>query len=251
MSSSPPRGASIKRSSAHVRFGSLADIFRPARCKSASVDSGTSRKAHCAEGGITVGAAQFFGRISTNNKRSGIFDLFSAVCARFPVSKKSRPGGRLAQASTLEEVGDGRVGQPPSVRFGQKQTYQAAIVISARDPKRTSRLLRTSMTLAGMFICRRCVRYEIGVLIAPAAIACQHSLPALFNRTILAVPVHALCAVLYHGAPRGFGGGGRLHTKHQRGEYRASGERSGHNRPPWSVSVITPNGMAAFQSSPR
>ena len=41
------------------------------------------------------------------------------------------------------------------------------------------------------------VRYEVGVLIAPAAIACQHSLPALFNRTILAVPVHALCAVLY------------------------------------------------------
>jgi hypothetical protein len=42
-----------------------------------------------------------------------------------------------------------------------------------------------------------------------------------------------------------------LQTKDQRGEYRASGERSGHNRPPWSVSVITPNGMAAFQSSPR
>jgi len=120
MLSSHLAGVSIKRSSAHVRFGSLADIL----CKSASVDSGTSRKAHCAEGGITVGAAQFFGRISTNNKRSGIFDLFSAVCARFPVSKKSRPGGRLAQASTLEEVGDGRVGQPPSVRFGQKQTYQ-------------------------------------------------------------------------------------------------------------------------------
>ena len=123
--------------------------------------------------------------------------------------------------------------------------------MSALCREQKSRLLRTSVTLAVMFICRRCGRDEIGVRIAPAAIACQHNLPALFNRIILTVPVHAFCAVLYHGAPRGFGGGGRLQTKDQRGEYGASGERSGHIRPPWSVSVITPNGMAAFQSGPR
>src|SRR5262245_7571667 len=99
-----------------------------------------------------------------------------------------------------------------------------------------------------MFIWRGCIRDEIGIRIAPAAIACQHSLPALFNRTILAVPVHALCAVLYHRAPGRFGGGGRLQTKDQCGEYSANDERSGHNRPPWSVSVITPSGIAVFQT---
>ena len=42
-------------------------------------------------GTITVGDDQSFGRISTNNMRRGMFVLFSAVCARFPVSKKYSP----------------------------------------------------------------------------------------------------------------------------------------------------------------
>lgn len=46
---------------------------------------------HCAEGGMIVGADQFLGSISTNKMRSGSFVLFSAVCARFPVSKKYSP----------------------------------------------------------------------------------------------------------------------------------------------------------------
>ena len=39
-------------------------------------------------GGITVGPVQSCGRSSTNNMRSGWSVLFSAVCTRFPVSKK-------------------------------------------------------------------------------------------------------------------------------------------------------------------
>jgi len=61
--------------------------------------------------------------------------------------------------------------------------------------------LGVSAMLPVMFICRRSVRDEIGVRIAPAAIACQHSRSTLFDWTVLAVPIHALRAVLYHGAP--------------------------------------------------
>jgi hypothetical protein len=45
-------------------------------------------RTHYGFGGITVAPPQSFGRISTNNMRSGRSVLFSAVCARFPVSKK-------------------------------------------------------------------------------------------------------------------------------------------------------------------
>jgi len=75
---------------------------------------------------------------------------------------------------------------------------------------RTSRLLRTSVTLAGVFIWCGCVLDEIGIRIAPAAIARQDIRPALFNRAILAVPVHAAVAVVSYGAPRRVGGLGRL-----------------------------------------
>ena len=84
--------------------------------------------------------------------------------------------------------------------------------MSAFCNKRTSRLLRTSVTLAVMFIWRVCVRHEIGVWIAPAPIACQNTRPALFNRAILAVPVHAAIAVIHHGAPRRGVGLSRLQT---------------------------------------
>src|SRR5262245_14380837 len=49
------------------------------------------RRTHCDLGAIIAGAAQSFGRISTTNTRSGMFVLFCAVCARFPVSKKYSP----------------------------------------------------------------------------------------------------------------------------------------------------------------
>jgi hypothetical protein len=42
-------------------------------------------------GGMTVGADQSFGRISTNRIRSGTLVLLCAVCARLPVSKKYSP----------------------------------------------------------------------------------------------------------------------------------------------------------------
>jgi catechol 2,3-dioxygenase-like lactoylglutathione lyase family enzyme len=42
----------------------------------------------------------------------------------------------------------------------------------------------------------------VAVWIAPAPIACQNIRPALFNRAVLAVPVHAAIAVIHHGAPR-------------------------------------------------
>jgi hypothetical protein len=83
-------------------------------------------------------------------------------------------------------------------------------------PQRTSRLVRTSVTLAVMFIWRVCVRDEIGVWIAPAPIASQNTRPALFNRAILAVPVHAAIAVIRHGAPRRGVGPGRLQTSKAR-----------------------------------
>src|SRR5690349_16222011 len=84
--------------------------------------------------------------------------------------------------------------------------------MSALDRRRISRLLRTSVTLAVMFIWTGCVRDEIRVRIAPAAIARQNIWPALFNRTILAVPVHAAIAVINHGAPRRVVGLRRLQT---------------------------------------
>ena len=79
-------------------------------------------------------------------------------------------------------------------------------------PQRTSRLLRTSVMLAVMFIWRVCVRDEIGVWIAPAPIASQNIRSALFNRAILAIPIHAAIAVIHHGAPRRGGGLSRLQT---------------------------------------
>lgn len=84
--------------------------------------------------------------------------------------------------------------------------------MSAFCHARTSRLLRTGVTLAGMSIWRVRVRDEIGVRIAPAPIASQNIGPALLNRAILAVPVHAAIAVIHHGAPRRGVGLSRLQT---------------------------------------
>jgi hypothetical protein len=84
--------------------------------------------------------------------------------------------------------------------------------MSAFCHKRTSRLLRTSVMLAVMFIWRGCVGDEIGVWIAPAPIASQNIRSALFNRAILAVPIHAAIAVIHYGAPRRGGGLSRLQT---------------------------------------
>ena len=69
-------------------------------------------------------------------------------------------------------------------RQGKAATFpriEGAVTLSALCQERTSRLLRTSVTLAGMFIWRGCVRDEIGVWIAPAPIASQNIRPALFN----------------------------------------------------------------------
>jgi hypothetical protein len=67
-----------------------------------------------------------------------------------------------------------------------------------------------------MFIWRVCVGDEIGVWIAPAPIASQNIRPALLNRAILAVPVHAAIAIIHHGAPRRGGGLSRLQTNKAR-----------------------------------
>jgi hypothetical protein len=101
--------------------------------------------------------------------------------------------------------------------------------MSAFCHKRTSRLLRTSVTLAVIFIWRGCVRDEIGVWIAPAPIASQNIRPALFNRAILAIPVHAAISVIHHGAPRRGVGLGRLKTNKA---YRSSNDGYG-NRAHW------------------
>ena len=65
-----------------------------------------------------------------------------------------------------------------------------------------SHLLRMSVTLAVMSIWRGCVRDEVGVRIAPAAIACQHIRPTLFDRAILAIPMIITVARRYYCAPR-------------------------------------------------
>ena len=53
---------------------------------------------------------------------------------------------------------------------------------------------------------------KLRVGIAKATIASQHIRPALFKRAILAVPVYAAIAVIYHGAPRRGVGLSRLQT---------------------------------------
>jgi len=63
-------------------------------------------------------------------------------------------------------------------------------------------LLRMNVTLSVIYIWRPCVWDEIGVWIAPAAIAGQNKWPALFNRAVLAVPIHAAIAVISYGTPR-------------------------------------------------
>jgi len=98
--------------------------------------------------------------------------------------------------------------------------------MSAFCHKRTSRLLRTSVTLAVMFIWRVCVRHEIGVWIAPAPIASQNIRPALLNRAILAVPVHAAIAVIHHGAPRRGVGLSRLQTNRAYGSNSNDGDEN-------------------------
>lgn len=98
--------------------------------------------------------------------------------------------------------------------------------MSAFCHKRTYRLLRMSVTLAVIFIWRGCVRDEIGVWIAPAPIASQNIRPALFNRAILAIPVHAAIAVIRHGAPRRGGGLSRLQTNKAHSSDRNDGDEN-------------------------